>query len=313
MRIRDLRAGDAPRVLEMLLTQFPEEEAILGTRPEGFARVIDRVFRWDSRLVLAVLRGFGRPVFRFFVAEETGTVAGTTLLTFTGRAGYVSMVVVDPAYRRRGLARALLEEARRATRARGQPYLALDVLDANHPARALYESIGYRPLRSAAFLVHDRPSTISPDPAALHGIRPFVREDARALAEVVRRDRPREVEEVLPTTPREIAGSAWASRLLESEQAAWVVDPGTGPVAWVGASVPRATEAGNLQAPIVASSVAPEVARALVEVAGAWCAARRVPRIAVSVTAENLRGRAAVDAAGFRHALSLWTLYRPTA
>ena len=97
--IRDLRKVDAPRVLEFLQTQFPEEEALLGTRPEGFAKVVHRVFRWDAQLVIRLARLFGRPLFRFFVVEEDGRIVATTLLSFPERSGYVSMVVVDPAYR----------------------------------------------------------------------------------------------------------------------------------------------------------------------------------------------------------------------
>lgn len=313
MRIRDLRAADAPRLLELLQTQFPEEEAVLGTRPEGFARVVQRVFRWDARLLLRLLRLLGHPVFRFYVAEEDGAVAATTLLTFAKETGYLSMVVVDPAYRHRGFARELLETARRATAARGKPYVALDVLASNEPARRLYESLGYRPLRSATYYVHDRPTDFSRDARSVRGLRAFRKEDAGPLAEVARQEKPPEVEAVLPTTSREILGSAWAGRLLELAQAAWVIDEGAGPIAWVSASVPLATEAGHVAAPILGPSVAPETARALVETAGAWCAGHQVPRLMVLVPSENRRGCAAVEAAGFRDVFPLWTLYRPSA
>jgi ribosomal protein S18 acetylase RimI-like enzyme len=300
-------------LLELLRTQFPAEEAVLGTRPEGFARVVHRVFRWDARLLLGLLRRFGRPVFRFYVAEEDGAVAATTLVTFGKETGYVSMVVVDPAYRHRGFARGLLEAARQATVARGKPYLALDVLATNEPARRLYESLGYRPLRSATYYVHDRPADLSRDARTVRGLRAFRKEDAGPLAEVARQEKPAEVEAVLPTTSREILGSAWAARVFELAQAAWVIDEGAGPIGWVSASVPLATEAGHVAAPILGPSVAPETAQALVETAGAWCAEHRAPRLTVVVPTENRRGRAAVEAVGFRNVFPLWTLYRPSA
>jgi ribosomal protein S18 acetylase RimI-like enzyme len=311
--LRDLRAADTPRLLEFLKNEFPQEEALLGTRAEGFVEITRRVFRWDTRAFLGLLRVVGRPIFRFFVIEEGGRIVATTLLTFGPRAGYVSMVVVDPAHRRRGLARTLLERARSATRSRGRPYIALDVLAANAPARTLYESLGYRPLRAASYLVHDRPTTLLPAPNAVPGLRAFRRSDARPLAEIARRQKPSEVEAVLPTAAREIVGSEWVGRILRTEFAAWVLDPGRGPVAWVGASVSTATEAAHLTAPILDDSVAPEGARALVETAGAWCAARGAPRVLSMLPAENLRGRAALEGAGFHDAIPLWTLYRPAA
>jgi ribosomal protein S18 acetylase RimI-like enzyme len=313
MTLRDLRAVDTPRLFEFLKNEFPEEEALLGTRPQGFAEIARRVFRWDTRVFLALLRAVGRPIFRFFVIEEGDRIVATTLVTFGPRAGYVSMVVVDPAHRRRGLARRLLERARSATRARGRPYLALDVLAANAPARTLYESLGYRPLRAASYLVHDHPSSFLPAPNGVPGLRAFLRGDAPPLAEIARRQKSSEVEAVLPTAARAIAGSAWVGKVLRTEFAAWVLDEGRGPVAWVGASVSNATQAAHLTEPILDASVAPERAQALVGTAGAWCAARRAPRVLSMLPAENLRGRAALESAGFHDAIPLWTLYRPVA
>ena len=311
MIVRDLRASDAPALLGFLRRFFPEEEALLGTRPAGFEKVVRRVFRWDVRLVLALLRAVGRPAFRFFVLEEDGRVVATTLLTFSAAAGYVSMVVVDPAYRRRGFARELLERAHRATRSRGKPYLALDVLAANEPARALYERIGYRRLRETGYYVHDTPSALLPAPQGVPGLRPFDPRDAEGLAAVARRVRPAEVERVLPTAARDLTGSAWVGRLLSSEVAAWVVDPGSGPKAWATASVSEATEAGHLGSPIVDPSVGPETAVGLVRTAAAWCASRGVPRLMAMVPEENGGGRAALEGAGFRRAIPVLTLYRP--
>lgn len=310
MTVRDLRAADAPWLLEFLQKYFPEEEAILGTRPEGFTEVVRRIFEWRTRFVLGLLRLFGRPLFRFFVVEADGRTVATTLLTFSRSSGYVSMVVVDPAYRHRGYARTLLEAARQVTRVRRRRYLVLDVLRENRPARALYESIGFRTLRESAVLVHDRVAEAASPPVAPSGLRPFHPRDAHRLAEVARRDRPAEVERALPTGARDLIGSATIDRVLTSETAAWVFEDATGPLAWVSASVSRATEAGHLSSPIVDASVPPSVAETLVRTAVAWCAARRVPRIAAWVPGENARGRAALEAAGFREAIPALTLYR---
>lgn len=311
MTLRDLRAGDGPRIGELLKSEFPEEEVLLGSRPEEVEKVVRRTLRPTIRFVLGFLRLFGRPVFRFFVIESDGRIVATTLLTFSHRTGYLSMVVVDPAYRRRGLARELLERAHRATRARGKPFLALDVLASNAPARTLYDSLGYRPLRATSYFAHEAPAAFLPAGPEPAGVRPFDRRDARRLVEIARIHVPVEVQAVLPTTERDLVGSAFVDRTMGTEVAAWVIDDGRGPEAWVAGAVTPATEAAHLSAPIVDPSLDPERAVALVRVAGAWCAARRAVRLLAMVPEENERGRAALLGAGFRDAIPLWTLYRP--
>lgn len=311
--IRELKPTDAAQLFAFIRDGFPEEEALQGTRPEGVERVVRRVFRWDARFVLGALRLFGRPLFRFYVIEVDGRVAATTLLTYSSRAGYVSMVMVDRAHRRQGLARRLLEEARRTTARRGLRYIALDVLEGNAPARALYASIGYRPLRTRAWFALDAPASLGGPPAGVTGIRPFRSSDARPLVELVRRQTPPEVDEVIPTRAGDLTSSGWTNQLLLSDSAAWVVDRGRGPEAYVGATSSPVTEAAHLASPIVGESVDAETARALVVTACAWLAPRRPPRVLAMVADASARGRAVLESVGFRPALSLLTLYRESA
>ncbi|MGA8303442.1 MAG: GNAT family N-acetyltransferase [Thermoplasmata archaeon] len=309
--IRELRKIDAPRVLELLKTQFPEEESLLGTRPEGFAKVVRRVFRWDARLLVGVARLFGRPIYRFFVVEEDDQLVATTLLSFPERAGYVSMVVVDPAYRRRGYAQALLEKARATVRASGRQFIALDVLAQNVPARTLYERMGYRLLRESSLVVRDSgpPPTVGPSTA----VRPLRPSDARSLAEIARRGVPAEVQEVLPVRESALRPSRMVERMLESERAAWVVDHGGGPLAYLSATSTPATEAGHFSEPIVGEGASTDEVAALVGTGVRWCVAHGSPRIVAQVPASNLGGLAALEGGGFHDALAIRTLYRPVA
>lgn len=309
MRIRELRREDGPQVLKFLKTEFPAEEAILGTRPEGFEEIFRRVFRWDARLLLGMLRLFGRAPFHFFVVEEDGRIVATTILSFSGPTGYLSMVVVDPAYRRRGYAQALLERARTTALRTRRRFMALDVLVNNTPARALYERVGYRPLRSLSFLAHDHAqSFVGVSPPA--SIRPFRPSDARALVAIARQANPPEVEQVLPIDEASIRGSRLANRVMISETAAWVIDRGHGPEGWIRGVVSQATEAGHFAAPVVGANVEPELALDLVRAAGAWCAGRGIQRLATEVPEANRRARAALEGGGFHEAFQTLTLYR---
>lgn len=309
--IRDLRKADTPRVYEFLKTQFPEEEALVGTRPEGFEKVVRRIYRWDTQLVIRLARLFGRTLYRFFVVDADGTIVATTLLSFSARAGYVSMVVVDPAHRRRGHAKALLERARVTTEAAGKKYIVLDVLAQNTPALALYDKVGYRPLRESSYLVRE------PDPptngGASSAIRPFHDRDAPRLAEISRRSTPPEVQEVLPVQPTSVRSSGFVNRILQSQTAAWVIDRGRGPEAYLAAVATPATDAGHFSNPIIGEGVDDLDAAALVRTAVDWCVARGSPRIVAMVPKANVRGHAALEGGGFHDALALWTLYRTVA
>lgn len=308
--IRDIRRGDAARYFELLKGQFPEESALLGGRPESFEKVVRRAFRWDSRLILGLLRLVGRRIFRGLIIEVDGRMVASALVTFPPVSAYVSNVVVDPAYRRRGYAKRLMEEARRTAGHEGREFVALDVLENNTGARALYESIGYQPLRSRTEVVHEAVAQFGTAPPAPPAIRPFRKADARVLAEIVRHQTPPAIEEVTPISERAFIGSAFTNRLLSSEEAAWVIDRGRGAEAHVAATASDIFDAAHMTAPVLGESVDPELAAVLVRTGLAWCAARKAPRILSLVADDNVRGRAALDAAGFRHALSLWTLYR---
>jgi ribosomal protein S18 acetylase RimI-like enzyme len=310
VKIRDLRASDAGWVLEFIRRQFPEEEEILGTRISGGIEVVRRLFRWDARIALGLLRLFGRPVFRFFVGEEDRRPMATTLLTFPGPTGYISLVAVDPTFRRHGHARALLERARTTAVARGQRFLVLDVLELNAPARELYASIGYRELRRCSYFVLEPPRLPTPGAPAVPGVRAFQRSDAARLAEIAQAEKPSAVREVLPTGPRDIVGSEWEGKLLSVSSGAWVVDDGSGPSAWVAAVASRATDSAHLSAPIVGPGVSPAAAEGLISTAVAWCAVRRPPRVITLIPGESHRARAALEAVGFRDVLPLRTLYR---
>jgi ribosomal protein S18 acetylase RimI-like enzyme len=306
--IRDVRRSDAPELLRFMRDYFPQEQAILGFRPEGFYAVVSRVFRWDLRLLLGLLRLFGRQLFRFLVVDEGGHVVATTLVTYPARAGYVSSVAVDPAFRRRGFARALLEEARKSTKKAGRRYIALDVLSDNTPARTLYDALGYQPLRENRFMVWEGGPTGASAPLA--GLRPFQKRDAKALVAIGQRSMRTEVTEVLPLSENQFRQSGAVDRALNSASSQWVLDRGHGPEAYIDASTSPAMDAAHVSPPVLAESVDPATAIALVRTAVAWCSGRGARRIVCQVPLEYARPKAALEGGGFHEALSLWTLYR---
>jgi len=79
----------------------------------------------------------------FLAAELDGVLCGYAGAQTVLDEGYISNVAVAPAYRRRGVAAALLREMRRRAEAKGLGFLTLEVRASNAPAIALYAGQGY--------------------------------------------------------------------------------------------------------------------------------------------------------------------------
>lgn len=85
-----------------------------------------------------------------FAVEEEGTLMGLIWLAkrepfyvFEERLVWIYNLHVVPEYRRKGVARRLLDEAEKWARLEGLKSIGLHVIDFNEPARRLYESLGY--------------------------------------------------------------------------------------------------------------------------------------------------------------------------
>jgi ribosomal protein S18 acetylase RimI-like enzyme len=309
--IRDFQRKDSPAYFRLITANFPEEDRVLGMRPEAFERIVRRLYRWDVRLLIGLARVFGRPIFRLFIIDQSGTVAASTILTFTGPTGYLSSVVVDTAFRRRGLARRLIEVCRDATRKTGRKFVALDVLAENRPARTLYEREGFQPIRERIFWVHEHPAELSSTgESAIGSFRLFRSSDAKAIAAIASGQSPPDVNKILPVTARSFTPPKFIESALLSHGVAWVLTDQDRPVGYVRASVSQAMEAGHLTDPVFAREVDPGRAAAFVAFAGRWVAREGASRVASSVPIDNTAGGSALTAGGFHEAFRSFTLYR---
>ena len=86
------------------------------------------------------------------VAERDGEVLGYTYagiegfdyMALRGPAGALYDIVVDPAHRRNGVGRMLLEATMAALQARGAPRVVLSTAERNESAQRLFEQAGFR-------------------------------------------------------------------------------------------------------------------------------------------------------------------------
>jgi [ribosomal protein S18]-alanine N-acetyltransferase len=78
-----------------------------------------------------------------FVADEDGTPTGLIFDSIVAGEAEVLTLGVDPAQRRRGIARALLADFLVRARTAGAARVLLEVAADNEPALALYRSLGF--------------------------------------------------------------------------------------------------------------------------------------------------------------------------
>jgi ribosomal protein S18 acetylase RimI-like enzyme len=79
----------------------------------------------------------------FLVSVEQNHIVGTVMAGYDGHRGWVNYLAVAPAFRGRGLARALMEHVERELVARGCPKLSLLVRNTNREAIGFYRHLGY--------------------------------------------------------------------------------------------------------------------------------------------------------------------------
>lgn len=77
------------------------------------------------------------------VAEEDDRAVGYVSLRFVLDEGYLNNIAVLPDYRRKGLAKALLNTLAEECRVLGLSFITLEVRAGNEPAKTLYRSLGY--------------------------------------------------------------------------------------------------------------------------------------------------------------------------
>ena len=79
----------------------------------------------------------------FLVGDADGSILATAMIGFDGHRGWVSYLAVDPAYRGRGFAAALMVEGERLLTELGCPKIMLMVRAENTGVIDLYEHLGY--------------------------------------------------------------------------------------------------------------------------------------------------------------------------
>lgn len=107
------------------------------------ATALERVCFGDPWSREAFLEELQNPAAHFIVAERSGAFAGYAGMSWVLDEGYVFNIAVAPAFRRRGVARALLRVLDTFAQEKRLAFLSLEVRTSNNAAIALYRSCGF--------------------------------------------------------------------------------------------------------------------------------------------------------------------------
>jgi ribosomal-protein-alanine N-acetyltransferase len=128
VRLREFRLEDLPEVMRIELSSFPSDA-------------------FDELTFAQLYESCGD---LFLVAEHEGRIVGysVTCVEWEGGelVGHVHSIAVDPAFRRRGVGRALMEETFRRLRSLGVGEVRLETSASNAAGLRFWLSLGFKPV-----------------------------------------------------------------------------------------------------------------------------------------------------------------------
>lgn len=142
MTIRTYRPGDLPRLWEITVEAF--EGVSIDRNIEAKFGLLGGT-TWKERKAEQISEDVQANPQGVFVAEEGGQILGylTTRINSETAVGRVVNLAVDAQHRRKGIARALFQEAFGYFKAEGMLYSKIEALQQNEIGLSLYPSLGY--------------------------------------------------------------------------------------------------------------------------------------------------------------------------
>lgn len=175
--IRDLRKSDLSYLPDLFITCFAKEFEISGFDPDHMTDMFNRAFGITGRLVMGLLRLFGKEPVKFLVVETDSKMVGTTIINLREKSGYIFSVMVHPDYRRRGIATKLVTSALDYIRRKKKARAVLHVDSTNVSAQSIYLKLGFKAFEHSAYFVGKTDSMQVQENTSRVNIRKFQKED----------------------------------------------------------------------------------------------------------------------------------------
>lgn len=145
-----------------------------------------------------------------FLAEWEGQPVGTACTVVLGEVAWITMVLVDPAFQRRGIGKQLTVRALEHLRARGIPTIRLDATPLGRP---LYEKLGFEPEYTVVRYDGTAPGGLPPgETVPLDG--PLLDEAIALDRQATGTDRSRLLRRLASETPNPLIGLLREGRLV---------------------------------------------------------------------------------------------------
>lgn len=120
-----------------------EIKSMTSETVEAVARLEQQCFSapWSLASLTSELEN---PLAVFLTARVEGEIAGYAGMHHVVDEGYITNVAVSPDYRRRGIARALMEHLLEYGKENRLCIITLEVRESNHAAKKLYQSLDFK-------------------------------------------------------------------------------------------------------------------------------------------------------------------------
>jgi ribosomal protein S18 acetylase RimI-like enzyme len=183
--IRDLRKSDLRYLLDLYLTCFAKEFEVSGFDPDHMTDMVNRGFGVTGRLIMGLLRFFGKEPVKLLVAEIGGRVVGTTIINPREKSGYISSVMVHPDFRRKGIATRLMTSALDYIRKKKKARAVLHVDSTNASAISIYVKLEFKAFERSTYFVGETDSVNVQENTSRVKIREFQKEDLDQVYDLV--------------------------------------------------------------------------------------------------------------------------------